>query len=889
MAVPLYYTFGNHMHWADMQWLWGYGVLPGSVRDMIHLIDRTGVRGNVNFDAVGYERMAAECPEALADLRRAIADGRVEPVGCSYGQPYGLFQGGESNVRQFTFGVRSVMRLLGTRPKCFWEEEFYCFPQLPQMLVQCGYTGACLFFQWTWHTPEIPTEPYSLVLWEGIDGSRVPSLPRNNLNVHQWPEDFDGLLENVLPPSPLGGEGEGEGSSSSSAPALPSSRSPSAIVQWLELMPSRDWMCRSEILLPRLTALLSDPRFEVHPRTMSVLIEELRTASGDVPVRRYGMDDVWHGMTLGKNADLHPRTSRRVEGAILAAEALAATVSLFGRPYASWDAYPVWELDEAWRELLAAQHHDNHECEGLCGFVGHHQMARAAAAAAEVAGRCEWLVRARTRAESLLVTNPLGCSRSISTGLGTPVEVPPFGYTTRRMADPAPAMPAQVRGEGEMVVVSRGPLEAYVSRDSGAIVRIRLDGEEMLGPGANLGTLRLRDEEGANVPILTDVRSGASDGGVHVEHGFGQSSVLRTRIDISPDARAIDMRIDLGGFGVPGPGLRRSLQMALRPGLPHEILAAGPYSVERVRGSRVARRKYPTGDWMTSPQWFEELDRPFASGGFVDFSGVSGGVLACFEATQQWFAEEGGAWVVLTAADPWDEGRYSHGELPEKRIRIMLHRGMTNAERVAAAERFAAEQTRPAVDRSARPVGGGTAAGVEADMPVRFGPLEVLGAPGVMAHAFYRESMRSGEHLPLWAGHRMFEASGGACDHPFVVRLVEWNGEAAEVALTLAGPVAMAAKTNLMGEVGDWRVAPGDAPAHLRDTGWLEVEHPAPLPEWAEGRAIEFEGKAIGWSRVRFRMRPREIATIYADMVMGRKQWRDLDAKREMWATVHRV
>jgi alpha-mannosidase len=35
-------------------------------------------------------------------------------------------------------------------------------------------------------------------------------------------------------------------------------------------------------------------------------------------------------------------------------------------------------------------------------------------------------------------------------------------------------------------------------------------------------------------------------------------------------------------------------------------------------------------------------------------------------------------------------------------------------------------------------------------------------------------------------------------------------------------------------------------------------------------------------------MRPREIATIYADLVMGRKQWRDLDAKRNVWATVHR-
>lgn len=31
---PLYSTFGNPMHWVDMEWLWGYSGLPVSVRDM---------------------------------------------------------------------------------------------------------------------------------------------------------------------------------------------------------------------------------------------------------------------------------------------------------------------------------------------------------------------------------------------------------------------------------------------------------------------------------------------------------------------------------------------------------------------------------------------------------------------------------------------------------------------------------------------------------------------------------------------------------------------------------------------------------------------------------------------------------------------------------------
>jgi alpha-mannosidase len=146
------------MHWVDMEWLWGYDVLPGSVRDMLRICDETGAKGCVNFDAVGYEKMASECPEELELLRQAVRAGRIEIVGASYAQPYGLFHGPESNIRQRIYGLRTCMRLFGVQPTTFWEEEFDFFPQLPQILKKCGFDAASLFFQWTWHTPELPKE-----------------------------------------------------------------------------------------------------------------------------------------------------------------------------------------------------------------------------------------------------------------------------------------------------------------------------------------------------------------------------------------------------------------------------------------------------------------------------------------------------------------------------------------------------------------------------------------------------------------------------------------------------------------------------------------------------------------------------------------------------------
>ncbi|MCC6428036.1 MAG: hypothetical protein IT435_14600 [Phycisphaerales bacterium] len=922
---PLYYTFGNHMHWVDMQWLWGYDVLPGSVDDMLRLIEETGARGNVNFDAVGYEKMASECPEHLAKLKAAIAEGKVEPVGCSYGQPYGLFHGGESNIRQLTYGVRATRRLLGVRPRAFWEEEFYFFPQLPQMLAQCGYTGACLFFQWTWHTPEIPKEPCSLILWEGIDGTRLPTLPRNELNVHQWPEEFDGLLEKVVGAEGTGDWALGTGGKPGASASLPSTSAqcpmpsdfssafPPAIVQWLELMPSKDWMCRSEVLLPRLKELMGDPRFEVRARTVSGVIEELlanpdRQGGGirrDIPIRRYSMDEVWHGMTLGKNADAHPRTSRETEEAILHAETISAMASLLGRPYASWDVYPGWELDEAWRELLAGQHHDNHECEGLCGFVGHHQMERARMSAAEVSGRSLALLSSRLffGEPAIPWTNPLGWSVTIGDVL-----YPPFGYALPR-GDADSHSRAIRDGDRVRFDLPTGIAEfdlrraqlTFVGDPSSAAhivgLRLRMDGRA----SDRLEMTLIEDEDGHPEVMMT--------------HTFGERAV---HIRMFPGSHglevAVDFRKEQGEMPIrPGPGFDYALQLEfVRSGDQHLRSDFG-YSAEPAEPWLQVRRKYPHGDWMTSPQWFEAVHRPLTSRSWIDVEGIdSSGVLIMHDGSQQWF--EGGETlrVVLTAYDPWDEQRYGVPGYGAARFALIPHKPAIDSELTRLAQE-ADEYKSLLTTTGARPVGGGTPT-YDDRVPEVFGPLEVCAVRGVLAHAFFRESMKSGEHLPAWAGHRMFKESGGACTHPFVIRLVEWNGEPAAVVLKLAGPVALAAKTNLLGEVlndgkpcdrgvgGMETRDPGEQPSPTPpsgrgleggwsplDTGWLTVE-PADPPEWAivNGKPIELRGKPIQWSQVRFTMRPREIATIYADMVMGRKEFRDLDAKREVWATIHK-
>lgn len=837
---PLYFTFGNHMHWVDMEWLWGYGVLPDSVRDMLALVAATGARGNINFDGIGYEKIAVEAPDALAELREAVHDGRIEVTGASYGQPYGLFHGGESNVRQRVFGVRAVMRLLGTRPCTFWEEEFDFFPQLPQILAGTGFTGASLFFQWTWHTPVIPEERTPLVRWEGVDGTQLPALAKTALCLHQWPEDLEGRLDS----------------------ALVAELDEPVLVQWLELMPSPDWMCRSEVLLGRLRELFADARFELRPRTLGNLLVELD--DGTAPVRRYTMDEVFHGVSLGKNGDRMPRWSHRCEERVLLAESLATVTGLCGRPYPSWDVYPTWELDEAWRELLSAQHHDNHECEGLCGFVGATSFERSAALSGQVTQRAVAMLARRTRApddsdDALLVYNQLGWPRDIAVegAAGAPGtvarHVPAHGWVVLGR-DREPGALIRARETGDLIRLERETLSVDVCPRTGRIVQLASaecpDGA--IADGAALGAITVQHDGrtvGLDAPeVALHERAGREPVVVVAgEHAIGRVSL---EIELHPVLPAMSMQVRIEHHTRPDPGMHAGAQLQLANTLGNGgvLLHDTPYCVDEVVADRDDGfcRKYPSGDWMTSEQWFETVRRPFTSLSMVDLQRARDdprAILVLHDGSQAWFRTEDGVRCLLDMYDPWDEDHYE-GRVTA-RFAFIAHRGMRHAQRFRLAQEHRAVTVTRALQHGGAPK----------DLPAAFCGLHV-DAPNVAVTAFHRESRRAAELLA--------NAFHPSVRNPFVVRLVELDGEGADVTLRLPGPVARAARTDLMGE--------------LRGAAELRASPCAPPPGGAD----------IEWHALSFAMRPREIATVMLDLELGRHVPRNLDAHRHVWARVHR-
>jgi alpha-mannosidase len=293
--------------------------------------------------------------------------------------------------------------------------------------------------------------------------------------------------------------------------------------------------------------------------------------------------------------------------------------------------------------------------------------------------------------------------------------------------------------------------------------------------------------------------------------------------------------------------MHAALQTTIAVALPiFRLVHDHPYGLSELRADGTYLRKYPTGDWMTSPQVFEEVHNPFTALQLLDFDSGERGLLYLHDGSQAMLRDGERVRNILSMYDPWDEDHFDPHL--EARVRLVPHGRVTQAQRWRLAQEFA----RPAlIARNER--SGDASINTEMELPQQFGPV-YCDAPNVAVSACYRESEAAGVRIEDYAGAGM--------GFPYVLRLVELNGVATTACVRLAGPVAAAYRTNLLGEI---------------------VE---PL---ALARAAAPDASSIEWSELAIELRPYEIATIYLDMVLGRKVGRDLDAHRSVWATVHRA
>jgi alpha-mannosidase len=422
--------------------------------------------------------------------------------------------------------------------------------------------------------------------------------------------------------------------------------------------------------------------------------------------------------------------------------------------------------------------------------------------------------------------NPCGWEREV-VHAGRAWTVPAFG--TRVLDDHTASRPVEAvehvdagtelrlrRGDFEVVVdVSRGVVAAVGGVDCGV---------------EGLGGLRWERDGEREVFAAEAVQRDGDD--VLVERVAPAGDRLQVRISIAPDVDAVDLRVSGTLTHRPDGWARAALMTLVEPAIDvATVFHDTPYAVTPVEGRGTHTRKYPTGDWMTSPQVYEEVSNPFTALQLIDLVDEQGrGLLWMHDGSQGFHRAEVGAWNVISMRDPWDEEHFVAAV--DARFRAMPHDDCTHAERW----RLAQELTRP--------VRVETATGDAPAAPVPASILTIGQAPGVVATALYRDSAlagRGGEELHV----------NDLAEAPVLLRLVELDGIPASPVIRVTGGLERAWRTSTLGESLEELVV---------DDGTVTV----PL----HGRGI---------------------TTVALDIAAARPVPRNLDAHRGVWAQAHRT
>ena len=138
---------------------------------------------------VQYDWIKTHYPELFEQIRRRVKEGRWELCGAPWVEPDHNVPSGESLIRQYLYGNRWFEREFGKRSHVAWVPDSFGYTwQLPQIMKLCQLD---VFVTTKIDWSQFTKFPYSMFLWEGADGTRVPAvMPPLNYNGNPQPKDL---------------------------------------------------------------------------------------------------------------------------------------------------------------------------------------------------------------------------------------------------------------------------------------------------------------------------------------------------------------------------------------------------------------------------------------------------------------------------------------------------------------------------------------------------------------------------------------------------------------------------------------------------------------------------------------------------------------------------
>ncbi|MBQ2842523.1 MAG: hypothetical protein IJE72_05760 [Clostridia bacterium] len=283
-----------------------------------------------------FSRCDPEVVEMITDLLEKYPD-RVGLGATTYGQPLSLTISEESNARQLIYAIRTNKKYFGKTPNVYCISEYALNNQTPQLLKLTGHDAAIMRSHvMGYGYPRTFDSAWGK--WIGKDKTAIPAVPTydkqgrgyncctvDNWILSRWPQDTDISLEKF------------EEMFEKYSPLLASryddlTQPIEEVTEYIETKDNYEY-----VLLEDIPSLYGEPK------------DELITDDNDFHVQMpwgYCGNEIFNGV-------------RQAEVEAVQAEKLnALSVMLGGKAY-------TYNLDEAWKYALAAQHHDV----TICGLL----------------------------------------------------------------------------------------------------------------------------------------------------------------------------------------------------------------------------------------------------------------------------------------------------------------------------------------------------------------------------------------------------------------------------------------------------------------------------------------------------------------------------------------
>jgi len=239
-------AFG-HAH-LDVAWLWTYDEARRKARRTFATALRQIEAGPYVFvqsQPQLYAWVAADDPDLFARIRAHVGRGRDANAATMWVEPDLHLPSGESILRQFAYGMRYAREELGADPSVVWLPDTFGFPNtLPQLAVHAGARSfATTKLQWN----DTTRWPYPHFLWEGDDGSTLPSAILDRYESDAEPERAQVARERAEPLVVGFGDGGGGATDAAIARVAPAAWTP--LERWFADLPAALPRYRGELYL----------------------------------------------------------------------------------------------------------------------------------------------------------------------------------------------------------------------------------------------------------------------------------------------------------------------------------------------------------------------------------------------------------------------------------------------------------------------------------------------------------------------------------------------------------------------------------------------------------------------------------------------------------------